>query len=164
MESQRATGRLAGRESAQGLRLRLERSLNKLNDDYLQMMKQGLDFLGYPHHDIAMVSGERAFYSLLERVEPLPANLAAGLSGDPFGYSMDQLEALHTRGRDVRDGITRMRREIGNEFFKRAASMPDKQNALDLARKEWMFTIMQGGLESVASLCNIAALALQRKK
>lgn len=63
METQRA-GQDEPKESATQLRLRLQRSLDKVHDEYLEMMHAGLAQVDYPHHDFRLFNGEQQILKL----------------------------------------------------------------------------------------------------
>lgn len=61
MESQRGS---ESKESASELRLRLQRSLNKINNDYIKIMEEQLTARNFPHDELPILVGEGKLYSL----------------------------------------------------------------------------------------------------
>lgn len=169
IETQRVTGRINVGKSSRELRLHTQRTLDQLNEQFLQVINERLEGdLEYPLHDRALLRDEAAFYPLLDRAEPLPNAVLQSLRGssDPSSYDLVQLEELRRSGKSVRECIARMRRKEGNRIFTQAAEVSSVQaeKMFEHAEQLWTFTIMQGGIEAIALLCNVAALALQQKR
>lgn len=165
-EQERAEGRILAK-SALELRTQLLLALEKLNSRFLKGISAQLVKLDFPYNDMGLLDGEADFYHLLSQVEPLPAALAKGLDAvDPCDYSIDQLEELRIRGKALRESIARMRREQGNAFYTKAASLTGaaQREAHGKADYRWLLLIRDGGIECARARANIAALYLDQKK
>lgn len=174
-ESLRLSGRLpvkawAELESAEELRGRAQRWLTGQDTWVIGVMHGLLLYINYPYQNLEMLgSDEQQLLPFISAVEPLPPSLSLqGLeSSDPRQYSLEQLEELRKRGQAISEALVRRQREAGNAHFARAAKLSGAQQerAYAAAEREWMAaTLGAGGMESVTSMCNLAALYMKQKK
>lgn len=166
METQRAIGRITA-NSAGELRLRLQRTLETLNDDFLEAVERQLCRSGFPYQEIGMLEVEAEIRQLVEKVEGLPEAMTNAVSvGDPFNYSVSQLEELRKRGKVVRESIVQLRREQGETLLARAASLSGKEaeEAMDEAEIKLFSVMKSSGFDSAEAHVRLSKLYMKQNK
>lgn len=154
-------------ESASELRLRLQRTLDKLNNDYLKMMDAELNLRAFPHNDLIILGGERSFLQDVPYINPLsPANIRALSSGDPFVLSLDTLTVLRFEGRTMRDAVIHDHCKVGTDLYFEAEQGGRHANELYAeAESKWSMTLdLMSGLWNTTSALHLSMLALQQSK
>lgn len=154
-------------ESAEELRLNLETALSKLNDDFLRIMSGLLELIGYPHHTYSSLEREEEIYELLEETRALSSEPSESLvSGDPFGYSTNELEELYKSGAILKKRISKLRFNFGLHFFKDAAQTKgeEAERVLLNAQIHWWYIAVHVDLHSVAGHVSSAKIWLKKKE
>lgn len=126
-----------------------------------------VNHISFPHMELHILRQEPMFYKLIDEIAGLPTELTEGLgASDPREYNIDQLEALRKLGQNLKESVIRACKENGTALWIEAGSLTGKEagRKFDEAEVIWGEPFMNGSLDGIAGLCNIAARSLKKNK
>lgn len=145
----------------------LKTTLAKLNEDLFSMMLPHISHLKFPHHDLGMIRDEAQLYKFVETLKR-PAALTDAFvdalsNGDPFMYSLTQLNMLRNIGRTVHEQFGLMYRKRGDAAFEAATAGSDP-TAFVFAEQEWLSPSLSGGFHATVAMNSLVKPQLQLKR